>query len=73
MEQIEDKWREDYNELLTTVSRLQDDNRKLTESLQAAEKDKIVDSKCITLRKFIIPCSFINWLLTFSTSFKSRC
>ncbi|XP_025195585.1 RILP-like protein homolog isoform X3 [Melanaphis sacchari] len=45
MEQIEDKWREDYNELLTTVSRLQDDNRKLTESLQAAEKDKIVDSK----------------------------
>lgn len=46
MEQIEEKWREDYNELLTTVSRLQDDNRKLTESLQAAEKDKIVDSKC---------------------------
>lgn len=45
MEQIEEKWREDYNELLTTVSRLQDDNRKLTESLQAAEKDKIVDSK----------------------------
>lgn len=44
MEQIEDKWREDYNELLTTVSRLQDDNRKLTESLQAAEKDRIVDS-----------------------------
>lgn len=47
MEQIEDKWREDYNELLTTISRLQDDNRKLTNSLQAAEKDKIVDSKCI--------------------------
>lgn len=45
MEQIEEKWREDYNELLTTVSRLQDDNRKLTESLQAAEKDKIVESK----------------------------
>lgn len=44
MEQIEDKWREDYNELLTTVSRLQDDNRKLTESLQAAEKDRVVDS-----------------------------
>jgi hypothetical protein len=47
MEQIEDKWREDYNELLDTVSRLQDDNRKLTESLQAAEKDKIYDQKCI--------------------------
>ncbi|VVC26586.1 Hypothetical protein CINCED_3A015926 [Cinara cedri] len=45
MEQTEEKWREDYNELLTTVTRLQDDNRKLTESLQAAEKDKIVDSK----------------------------
>ncbi|XP_025406375.1 RILP-like protein homolog isoform X2 [Sipha flava] len=45
MEQIEDKWREDYNELLDTVSRLQDDNRKLTESLQAAEKDKIYDQK----------------------------
>jgi len=44
MEQIEEKWREDYNELLTTVSRLQDDNRKLTESLRAAEKDKIVES-----------------------------
>lgn len=43
MEQIEEKWREDYDELLTTVSRLQDDNRKLTESLQAAEKDKIVN------------------------------
>lgn len=60
MEQIEDKWREDYNELLTTVSRLQDDNRKLTDSLQAAEKDKIVDSKCIILRKFVISCHFIN-------------
>jgi len=46
MEQVEDKWREDYNELLATVSRLQDDNRKLTESLQAAEQDKIVDSTC---------------------------
>lgn len=46
MEQIEEKWREDYNELLTTVSRLQDDNRKLTASLQAAEKDKTVESKC---------------------------
>lgn len=46
MEQIEEKWREDYNELLTTVSRLQDDNRKLTVSLQAAEKDKTVESKC---------------------------
>lgn len=47
MEQIEEKWREDYNELLATVSRLQDDNRKLTESLQAAEKDKIIDPTCI--------------------------
>lgn len=44
MEQVEEKWREDYNELLATVSRLQDDNRKLTESLQAAEKDKIVET-----------------------------
>lgn len=55
MEQIEDKWREDYNELLNTVSRLQDDNRKLTESLQAAEKDRIVDSTgvlCITHKSF---------------------
>lgn len=54
MEQIEEKWREDYNELLSTVSRLQDDNRKLTESLQAAEKDKIVDSKCILFKLFEI-------------------
>lgn len=54
MEQIEEKWREDYNELLSTVSRLQDDNRKLTESLQAAEKDKIVDSKCILFTIFRI-------------------
>lgn len=46
MEQTEEKWREDYNELLTTVSRLQEDNRKLTESLQAAEKDKIVEPTC---------------------------
>ncbi|XP_050441129.1 RILP-like protein homolog isoform X2 [Adelges cooleyi] len=45
MEQIEEKWREDYNEMLTTVSRLQDDNRKLTESLQAAKKDKIVETR----------------------------
>jgi len=44
MEQTEEKWREDYNELLTTISRLQDDNRKLTESLRTAEKDKIVNS-----------------------------
>lgn len=49
MEQTEEKWREDYNELLSAVTRLQDDNRKLTESLQAAEKDKIIDSKCIFL------------------------
>lgn len=47
MEQIEEKWREDYNELLFTVSRLQDDNRKLSDSLQAAaEKDRIVETKC---------------------------
>lgn len=46
MEQTEEKWREDYNELLTTVSRLQEDNRKLTESLQAAKKDNVVETKC---------------------------
>jgi len=73
MEQIEDKWREDYNELLTTVSRLQDDNRKLSESVQAAEKNKIVDSKCIILKNIVISCHFINRLLIFSTSFKPRC
>lgn len=73
MEQIEDKWREDYNELLTTVTRLQDDNRKLTESLQAAENDKIIDSKCIILRNFVLPCHIINWLFVFSPNFKSRC
>lgn len=48
MEQIEEKWREDYNELLSTVSRLQDDNRKLSDSLQAAaEKDKIIQTSCV--------------------------
>ncbi|XP_050521028.1 RILP-like protein homolog isoform X2 [Daktulosphaira vitifoliae] len=45
MEQIEEKWREDYNELLNTVSRLQEDNHKLTKSVQAAKKDKIVETK----------------------------
>jgi len=54
MEQIEDKWREDYNELLNTISRLQDDNRKLTESLQAAEKDRIVGSKCNICNCYIV-------------------
>lgn len=53
MEQIEEKWREDYNELLFTVSRLQDDNRKLSDSLKAAaEKDRIVETKCTNLNKF---------------------
>lgn len=63
MEQIEDKWREDYNELLTTVSRLQDDNRKLTESLQAAEKDKAVESSSTYLVILYIPDSIClsNW------------
>lgn len=54
MEQVEEKWREDYNELLTTVSRLQDDNRKLTESLQAAEKDKIVETSGTFLVLFVM-------------------
>ena len=52
MEQVEDHYKQETKDLLNTVKRLQDENRKLSNSLVAAnERDSAFseDGKCIDI------------------------